>query len=103
MQPLTRIKGGLCLRLRVQPRSSRDRVVGLHGQWIKLQVTAPPVDGAANAAVAKVLAAWLDVPRSAVTIVKGQGSRDKVVEIASADPEALLGRIENALLGRADR
>ena len=58
--------------MRVQPRSARDRVVGLHGGALKVQVTAPPVDGAANRAVIELLAEWLGVPRRAVAVVRGQ-------------------------------
>lgn len=102
MGPVTRTTGGLRLRLRVQPRSSRNRVVGLHGESIKVQVTAPPVEGAANDAVRAVLAAWLDVPRSAITIVKGQAARDKVAEVGTSDPDALRHRVED-LLRQADQ
>jgi uncharacterized protein (TIGR00251 family) len=97
MEPLTLTRQGIRLRLRVQPRSARNRVVGLYGQAIKVQVTAPPVDGAANAAVAEVLSARLNVPRSSVVIVKGQGSRDKLAEVAAPDPDALMRRAEDAL------
>ena len=97
MGPLTLTDRGIRLQLRVQPRSSRNRVVGLHGEAIKVQVTAPPVDGAANAALGEVLSAWLDVPRSAITIVKGQGARNKVAEVAAADPSGLLRRAQDAL------
>jgi uncharacterized protein len=80
--------GGIRLRVRVQPRSSQNRVVGVHGNAIKLQVIAPPVEGAANAAVADLLAKWLKVPRRSVAIVHGHGGRDKVVMIATrAAPE----------------
>jgi hypothetical protein len=75
-------------------------VVGVYGEAIKVQVTAPPVDGAANAAVQDVLAAWLSVPRSAITIVKGQSARDKVAEVVASDPEALLRRAEEGLRTR---
>ena len=82
------------LAVRVQPRSSRDRVVGGHGAALKIQVTAPPVDGGANRAVIELLAKWLGVPRRSVAIVQGQSGRDKVVEVASADPAALARRIQ---------
>lgn len=101
MGPLALTDNGIRLRLRVQPRSSRNRVVGVHGEAIKVQVTAPPVDGAANAAVAEVLAAWLDVPRSAITIVRGQGARDKVAEVVSSARSELMRRAEDALRVRS--
>jgi uncharacterized protein (TIGR00251 family) len=92
------------IAIRVQPRSSRDRVVGLRGGVLKVQVTAPPVHDAANRAVVALLADWLGVPRSALAVVRGHAARDKLVEVASDDPGALARavatRVDN--LGGAD-
>ncbi len=82
------------LALRIQPRASRDRVCGLHGDRLKVQITAPPVDGAANAAVLAFIAQWLSVPRRSVTLVRGESSREKTVAIATERPADLLARIE---------
>lgn len=90
------------LTVRVQPRAGRSRVAGRHGEALKLQVAAPPVDGAANAAVIALLAAWLGVPRRAVRLAHGERGRDKVVAIAAADPVALARRIEALLAGCVD-
>jgi uncharacterized protein (TIGR00251 family) len=70
------------VRLRVAPGAARDGVVGRHGEGWKVRVAAPPEDGRANDAVRKLLAEALGVPRSAVTIVSGHGTRDKIVELA---------------------
>ncbi len=67
--------------VRVQPRASRAGVEGVHGDALKVRVHAPPVEGAANAAVVEVLAAALDLPRRSVRIVSGDTSRSKVVEV----------------------
>src|SRR5687768_7240831 len=67
--------------VRVQPRASRSEVGGAHGEALKVRLTSPPVDGAANAALIDLLAEALDVPRRAVRIVSGETSRTKVVEI----------------------
>jgi uncharacterized protein (TIGR00251 family) len=90
------------LSLRVQPRAARNRVVGRQGEAIKVQVAAPPVEGAANAAVIALIAGWLDVPRRSVGLVHGERGRDKVVAIAAADPPALARRIEGLLAGCVD-
>jgi hypothetical protein len=100
---LTVTPRGVRIALRVQPRSARARVVGRHGAAVKVQVTAPPVDGAANQAVIDLLAGWLGVPRRALAIVQGQAGRDKVIEVASDDPAALARRIEAALHGCVDK
>lgn len=73
--------------IKVQPRASRDEIVGPHGERLKVRITAPPVDGKANAHLARFLAKAFRVPPSAVTLVAGQSGRDKQVCIAS--PRAL--------------
>ena len=93
---LTVTATGLRIAVRVQPRSARNRVVGRHGDALKLQVTAPPVEGAANQAVIELLAEWIGVPRRQVRIVQGETARDKVVEVASSDPAALAERVRTA-------
>jgi len=69
-------------KVRVQPRSSRAEVAGIHGDALKVRVRAAPVEGAANAAVIEVIAAALGVPRRSVQIVSGTSSRSKTVEVA---------------------
>jgi uncharacterized protein (TIGR00251 family) len=65
----------------VQPRASKNEVVGLHDGCLKLRITAPPVEGAANEAVVRLVAASLDIPRRQVRLVSGQSGRRKVLEI----------------------
>lgn len=73
------------VRLRVAPGAARDEVVGRHGEAWKVRVAAPPADGRANEALVGLLARALALPRSAVAIVAGHGSRDKLVELAGVD------------------
>jgi uncharacterized protein (TIGR00251 family) len=100
---LTITRHGIRLALRVQPRAARTRVVGPHGQALKVQVAAAPVDGAANAAVVSLIAEWLGVPRRAVAIIQGDSGRDKVVEVAADDPGALAERVAAQLRGALTR
>lgn len=65
----------------VQPGARHSRVAGRHGDALKLQVQARPVDGAANRAVVELVAAALDVPRRAVHVVAGASSRRKLIAI----------------------
>lgn len=81
--------GAVRFNVRVQPRASRAGVDGVHGDALKVRVTAPPVEGAANEAVVEVLAAALGVPRRAVRIVAGASSRAKVVEVDGVSAEAV--------------
>lgn len=70
--------------VRVQPRASRSQVQGLLGGALKVRVAAPPVDGAANAAVVEVLAAAFGVRKADVEIVQGLSGRTKRVRIRGA-------------------
>jgi uncharacterized protein (TIGR00251 family) len=88
---------GVRLQVRVQPRASHNRLVGLRGDALKLQVTAPPVEGEANAAVIRLLASIVGVPQSAVQVVGGAKSRDKFVEIQTADPTRVATRVAELL------
>ena len=67
--------------VRVQPRASRTEIVGLHGAALKVRLQAPPVEGAANEALVRLLAERLGVPRKAVRVVAGATSRAKTVEV----------------------
>jgi uncharacterized protein (TIGR00251 family) len=72
---------GLVFRVRVQPRSSKNRITGLYGDSLKLNLTAPPVDNAANKACGVFLAGLLSVAKSSVSIVSGHTGRNKQVMV----------------------
>lgn len=69
------------MSVRVQPGASRDGVVGLYGDAVKIALTAPAVDGKANDALIRCLAVLLQVPRLSVTIASGHTSRSKIVRV----------------------
>ncbi|WP_312317125.1 DUF167 family protein YggU [Atlantibacter hermannii] len=71
----------LTLRLYIQPKASRDAIIGLHGDEVKIAITAPPVDGQANAHLVKFLAKQFRVPKSQVSIEKGETGRHKHIVI----------------------
>jgi len=71
----------LILRVRVQPKASRDEFCGLQGEALKVRITAPPVDGKANAHLIKFLAKQFGVAKSAVTLLSGETGRDKRLRI----------------------
>jgi uncharacterized protein (TIGR00251 family) len=73
--------GTLLLDVRVQPRASRDEIMESTGDRLKIRLTAPPVDGEANAHLIRLLARLFKVPKSQVTIVAGQTAREKRVAI----------------------
>ena len=71
---------GAEIAVRVTPKASRDRIVVEEGQ-IKVYVTTVPEDGKANAAVQKLLAKALGIPKSRLTLIRGHTSRDKVFRV----------------------
>lgn len=84
------------LRLRVVPGARRDSLVGRYADGWKVRVAAPPERGAANRAVVALLARTLRLPEGDVAVVSGQGSRDKIVELAGIDARELEGRLASA-------
>ncbi len=73
MSAVTRCEDGLVLRLYIQPKASRDSIVGLHGDEVKVAITAPPVDGQANSHLIKFLGKQFRVAKSQIVIEKGAG------------------------------
>ncbi len=76
--------GSVLLQVMVQPRASKDQVVGIHGNHIKIRLTSPPVEGAANKALVKFLSKKLKIPASKITIKRGQRARQKLLEVEGA-------------------
>ncbi len=75
------------LSVRIQPRASKNEIVSREGGGIKIRLTAPPVDGAANDALVRFLADTLSVSKSSVEIVSGHTSRDKIVRISGLNSD----------------
>jgi len=73
----------LILNIRLQPRASKDEIVGLHGDRLKIRITAPPVDGKANEHLCHFLARQFKVPKSAVSLLTGHSGREKRILIHS--------------------
>ena len=84
------------VRIRLIPRAGRDEVAGERDGAVLIRIAAPPVDGKANAALIALVAKRLGVPKSAVRIVRGETSRDKVIAVddmtANAARAALLAQ-----------
>ncbi|MEZ4453679.1 MAG: DUF167 domain-containing protein [Nannocystaceae bacterium] len=83
--PLRPFPGGVEVDVQVIPRASRSRVVGLHGDRLKIQLAAPPVDGAANEALCELVADLVGLPRSAVVVARGATSKRKTLRLLGAD------------------
>ena len=83
------VSAPLVIDVLVVPRASRTAVGSMTGDRLRVAVTAPPVDGAANAAVIQALAEAFAVPRRAIEIVRGETGRRKTVRIAGGSAETL--------------
>lgn len=82
-------ENSLVFQALIQPRASKNAIVGEHGGALKIRLTAPPVDGAANKMCLKFLAKWLGLPKSSLTIVAGETSRNKRIRIMLSDSDKL--------------
>jgi uncharacterized protein len=79
----------LTFAVRVVPRASRSEVGGEHNGALRVRLGAPPVDGAANRELMRVLAKSFQVPQTAVEIVSGANSKNKIVRLYGADARRL--------------
>lgn len=96
-------RAGLTLQVRLTPRSDADEVMGVEetpaGLALKARVRATPEKGKANDALVRLLAGWLGLPQSRVSLASGGKSRIKQV-LVEGEPDALRTRIETLLAGR---
>ena len=83
--PFTKSKKGITIKVRVEPRSSRKGITGLTADYLKVKVHAPPVDGSANEELREILSEEFRIRKSAITVIQGISSKDKLVEIAGID------------------
>lgn len=91
--------GSVRFSVHVQPRASRSGITGIHGSALKVRLSAPPVDGAANSELVELLAMRLGVSKRAVRIVAGLASRGKTVEVDGVSPESVHALAEGAEKG----
>ena len=84
---------GVMLPCMIQPRSSQNKIIGLYGELLKIKLTAPPVDGKANAALIKYLSKVVNMPRGTMTITSGLTSRRKTVRFSGINIEDLIDKI----------
>jgi uncharacterized protein (TIGR00251 family) len=87
---IKKVKNGIRFAVMLQPRASRNEISGLTNGALKIRLTSPPVDGAANRSCVKFLAKTLGTSASSIQIVSGLANRNKVVEVAGMDEKTLL-------------
>ena len=84
---------GVLLSVKLQPRASANAIGDALGSELRIKVTAPPVDAAANEALVKLLAKQLDCPRNRVELVRGHTSRHKTVKLYGLAPEEVVQKL----------
>jgi uncharacterized protein (TIGR00251 family) len=90
-----RVQGNqVVLAIKLQPRASTNEIGPVLGNELKIKVTAPPVDAAANVALLELLAEQLNCPRGAVQLVRGHTSRHKTVAIIGLTADAVRQRLD---------
>jgi len=85
------------LRVRINPRSSRNRITGWQDGVLSVKLTAPPVEGAANKAAVEFLADQLGIKKSQISLVSGQTAREKTFEITGLTDAELHERLSSSL------
>jgi uncharacterized protein (TIGR00251 family) len=92
--PFLRVQSdGVLLSVKLQPRASVNQIGEPLGNELRIKVTAPPVDAAANEALVRLLADELDCPRNQVELVRGHTSRHKVMKLSGLSAEAVITRL----------
>ena len=86
-------KQGSVLTVKVTPRASKNAVLGVESEWLRVALTAPPVDGKANEATRRFLAEALDLPRTAVSLISGQTARLKRFAVEGLSPDEIKRRL----------
>ena len=84
---------GVLLSVKLQPRASANEIGDALGNELRIKVTAPPVDAAANEALVKLLAQQLDCPRNRVELVRGHTSRHKTIKVFGLTPEDVAAKL----------
>ena len=91
--PIKQTAAGVTFEIKVHPRAKKNAITGELGEALKLALTAPPVEGKANAACIEFFSKLLKVPRSSVTIAAGQNSRNKVLSVTGLSAEDVRKRL----------
>ncbi len=84
---------GVLLAVKLQPRASKNEILGALGEELRIKVTAPPVDAAANEALVRLLAETFDCPRGKVELVRGHTSRHKTIKLHGLAAEVVTARL----------
>ncbi len=84
------------IEVHAKPRAKKSRIVGWRGEVLEIALAAPPVDGAANEELVRLLAEVLGVPKRQVVVLRGEASRNKLVEVDGVAADAARALLEEA-------
>lgn len=84
---------GCLLKCWIQPRSSRNALVGIYGNAVKIALSAPPLDGKANKELLKFLAKYFKLSKSNIQLVSGESSRNKIIRINGLNKETIIKKL----------
>jgi uncharacterized protein len=84
---------GSMLRVRVNPKSSKNEILGWKDDELQIKLTAPPIDGAANSALIKFISNWIGIRKSDIKLISGEKSRNKCLYIDNLDLEEIKKRV----------
>ena len=90
---ISKAEGGAAFPVRVVPRASKNEISGRQGEAVKIRLTAPPVEGAANEALISFLSEVLDVRKSQIEILSGHAARHKIVCVVGLMPQEVEARL----------
>ena len=90
-------KAGIQFAAAIQPRASRNQILGIHNHCLKIKLTSPPVDGAANQACIKFLAKAFGISPSRIAIVKGETSKNKTIQFEGMNPETFMNTLASLI------
>lgn len=90
---------GISMKVRVQPRASRNKIAGMYGDSLKVVLTSPPVDGEANQACIDFFAKVFALPKTDISIIAGHKNRNKTIKVRGLGEAAIRARLETLAEG----
>ncbi len=93
--PIKPFENGIRISSVIQPRSSKNEVAGIYNNALKIRLTSPPVDGAANKTCIRFFAKWLGISPSRISIVQGLSSKNKIIEVTDLTENQFLDILKN--------
>ncbi len=90
-------KEGIRFSAAIQPRASRNKILGIHNHCLKIKLTSPPVDGAANQTCIRFLAKAFGLSPSRISIVRGKTSRNKTIQFQAMDEQTFLKKLASLI------